>query len=36
MRYTLVTAKGKVMTFFLRELAETYHVFEGGVLTKSA
>jgi hypothetical protein len=36
MRYTLVTAKGKVMTFFLRELAEIYRTFEGGVLTKTA
>jgi hypothetical protein len=36
MRYTLVTARGKVMTFFLKELAEVYRVFEGGVLTKTA
>jgi hypothetical protein len=32
MRYTLVTASGKVMQFFIRELAETYQIFEGGTV----
>jgi len=32
MRYTLITAKGKIMKFFVKELAELYRGFEGGVI----
>ena len=32
MRYTLITAKGKVYTFFVLALAETYQQAYGGQL----
>jgi hypothetical protein len=32
MQYTLITAKGKVFTFFLSTLAETYQSAYGGVI----
>jgi len=32
MCFTLVTAKGKVMRFFLRSAAELYQRLEGGVI----
>ena len=32
MRYTLITSKGKVLTFFLLSVAETYQKAYGGQL----
>jgi hypothetical protein len=32
MRYTLITSKGKVLTFFLQSVAETYQKAYGGQL----
>jgi hypothetical protein len=32
MRYTLITAKGRVYTFFVQALAETYQQAYGGEL----
>lgn len=32
MKYTLVTGKGKVFTFFIKALAETYQKAYGGTL----
>jgi hypothetical protein len=32
MRYTLITAQGRVYTFFLRAVAETYQQAYGGVI----
>jgi hypothetical protein len=32
MRYTLITAKGRVYTFFIQALAETYQKAYGGKL----
>jgi hypothetical protein len=34
MNYTLITAKGKVYTFFVLALAETYQQAYGGTLIK--
>jgi len=35
MPYTLITSKGKVMTFHVLALAETYQIFHGGsIFTK--
>jgi hypothetical protein len=35
MNYTLITSKGKVYTFFIKELALTYQQAFGGVLMDS-
>jgi hypothetical protein len=32
MKYTLITAQGRVYTFFLRAVAETYQQAYGGVI----
>jgi hypothetical protein len=32
MKFTLVTAKGKIMKFFVEDIAKLYQSFEGGVL----
>jgi hypothetical protein len=32
MKYTLITSKGKVYTFFVRAVAETYQAAYGGVV----
>lgn len=32
MKYTLITKKGKVMTFFVKAVAETYQQAYGGVI----
>ena len=32
MKYTLITARGRVYTFFLRAVAETYQQAYGGVI----
>ena len=32
MKFTLITAKGKVYTFFIRAVAETYQQAYGGTL----
>lgn len=32
MRYTLITSKGKIMQFFIREVAELYQTINGGVI----
>ena len=32
MKYTLITAKGKVYTFFVQALAETYQQAYGGTI----
>jgi hypothetical protein len=32
MKYTLITKTGKVLTFFLRAVAETYQQAYGGVI----
>jgi hypothetical protein len=32
MNYTLITPKGKVMTFFLKVVAEQYQLAYGGVI----
>ncbi len=32
MKYTLITKTGKVLTFFLRTVAETYQQAYGGVI----
>jgi hypothetical protein len=32
MKYTLITARGRVYTFFLRTVAETYQQAYGGVI----
>ena len=32
MNYTLITKVGKVYTFYVRELAETYQISHGGVI----
>ena len=32
MRYTLITAKGQVFVFFIRDVAETYRQGLGGVI----
>jgi len=32
MRYTLITAKGKIRKFFVLDLAELYRSFEGGFI----
>ncbi len=40
MKFTLITAKGKVYTFFIKAVAETYqqayggNLFTGSILTK--
>jgi len=36
MRFTLITAKGKIMKFFVEDIAKLYQSFEGGVLTQTA
>ena len=36
MQYTLITAKGKVFTFFLLTVAETYQLAYGGVIVTDA
>ena len=35
MNYTLITSKGKVYTFYVKALAETYQQAFGGVLMKT-
>lgn len=35
MPYTLITAKGKIMTFYVRAVAELYQTFEGGVVVSA-
>jgi hypothetical protein len=35
MNYTLITSKGKVYTFFIKELAQTYQQAFGGVLMEA-
>lgn len=32
MKYTLINAKGKIRTFFVKEVAELYQINEGGVI----
>lgn len=32
MPFTLITGKGRVMRFYLKEVAELYQIFEGGVI----
>jgi len=32
MQYTLITKNGKIMQFYIKELAETYQLSEGGVV----
>jgi hypothetical protein len=32
MKYTLITRKGRVMTFFIKSVAELYLEIEGGTL----
>jgi hypothetical protein len=32
MKYTLITSKGKVYTFFIRAVAENYQAVYGGVV----
>ena len=32
MKYTLITQKGKVLTFFIKSVAETYQQAYGGVI----
>jgi hypothetical protein len=32
MKFTLITATGKVMTFFIKSVAETYQQAYGGVI----
>lgn len=35
MNYTLITSKGKVYTFYIKALAETYQQAFGGVLVEA-
>lgn len=35
MNYTLITSKGKVYTFYIKELAQTYQHAFGGVLMEA-
>lgn len=35
MNYTLITSKGKVYTFYIKELAQTYQQAFGGVLMEA-
>lgn len=35
MPYTLITAKGKIRTFYIRAVAEMYQTFEGGIIVSS-
>lgn len=32
MKYTLITSKGRVMTFYIRQVAECYQAIYGGTL----
>lgn len=32
MKYILITAQGRIMTFYMQGLAETYQVIHGGIL----
>lgn len=32
MKYTLITSKGRVMTFYVKAVAELYRNLEGGVV----
>jgi len=32
MKYTLITPKGKVMPFYIKETAECYRLIHGGVI----
>ena len=36
MNYTLITRRGRVMTFFVRAVAELYQTIEGGVIIDDA
>ena len=36
MKYTLITRRGRVMTFFVRAVAELYLTIEGGTLIDDA
>ena len=36
MKYTLITARGRVMTFYVLAVAELYRTLEGGVLITDA
>lgn len=35
MNYTVITTKGRVFTFFIKEVAETYQQAYGGVIIDS-
>jgi hypothetical protein len=35
MNYTLITSKGKVYTFYIKEVAKTYQQAYGGVLMEA-
>lgn len=36
MKYTLITSTGKIMQFFLPEIAELYQFLEGGTVVTEA
>lgn len=36
MKYTLITRKGKIMSFYIKDMAELYQQLHGGVIVTEA